>query len=78
MGVINAALIVFVLTFVQLFVSPFTKAEESFNLHAILSFINLPRPLGDHLQFPSPLPLTFLGALIEQTLVRTILATLQL
>ncbi|POW15638.1 hypothetical protein PSTT_02022 [Puccinia striiformis] len=57
---------------------PTATAEESFNLHAILSFINQPRPLGDHLQFPSPLPLTFLGALIEQTLVRTILATLQL
>ncbi|POV96126.1 hypothetical protein PSTT_15832, partial [Puccinia striiformis] len=82
MLVISAALVVFLSTFVQLFLSPFTKVEESFNLHAIHDFIHQPSlsavaHAGDHLQFPGPLPRTFIGALLIGSIARALLPTLR-
>ncbi|EFP77688.2 dolichyl-P-Man:Man(7)GlcNAc(2)-PP-dolichol alpha-1,6-mannosyltransferase, variant 2 [Puccinia graminis f. sp. tritici] len=82
MLVISAALIVFISTFVQLFLSPFTKVEESFNLHAIHDFIHQPNlsavaHAGDHLQFPGPLPRTFIGALLIGGVSRALLPILR-
>lgn len=78
MIVISAALIVFLSTFLQLFLSPFTKVEESFNLHAIHDFIHQPSLLavahsGDHVQFPGPLPRTFIGALLIGSIAKALL-----
>jgi alpha-1,6-mannosyltransferase len=75
MLVISAALIVFLSTFLHLFLSPFTKVEESFNLHAIHDFIHQPSlsavaHAGDHVQFPGPLPRTFIGALLLGSIAR--------
>jgi alpha-1,6-mannosyltransferase len=82
MLVLSAALIVFLSTFVQLFLSPFTKVEESFNLHAIHDFIHQPNlsavaHAGDHLQFPGPLPRTFIGALLIGGVSRALLPILR-
>ncbi|KAI9616278.1 hypothetical protein KEM48_005192, partial [Puccinia striiformis f. sp. tritici PST-130] len=62
--------------------SPFTKVEESFNLHAIHDFIHQPSlsavaHAGDHLQFPGPLPRTFIGALLIGSIARALLPTLR-
>lgn len=78
MLVISAALIVFLSTFLQLFLSPFTKVEESFNLHAIHDFIHQPSlsavaHSGDHVQFPGPLPRTFIGALLIGSIAKALL-----
>ncbi|PLW32808.1 hypothetical protein PCANC_18824 [Puccinia coronata f. sp. avenae] len=49
--------------------------QESFNLHAIHDFIHQPSlsavaHAGDHVQFPGPLPRTFIGALLLGSIAR--------
>ncbi|RMZ76119.1 hypothetical protein DV738_g5093, partial [Chaetothyriales sp. CBS 135597] len=73
-----AFLVIPSLVLVHLYVSPFTKVEESFNIqatHDILTY-GVPSPWGqkhprlkftqlyDHMEFPGAVPRTFIGSLI--------------
>lgn len=68
MLLITLAFLVFFTIFLQLGLAPFTKVEESFNLHAIHDFLHQPSfsaiaHQGDHVTFPGPIPRTFIGAM---------------
>lgn len=65
---------------IHLFVSPYTKVEESFNIQAIHDILVHGIPTGnfvqfftanyDHVSFPGSVPRTFAGALILSGLSR--------
>ena len=68
---------------VHLFVSPYTKVEESFNIQAIHDILVHGIPTGnadqfltanyDHVSFPGSVPRTFAGALVLSGLSRPFL-----
>jgi len=66
--------IVFFVALFQIYMSPFTKVEESFNVQAMHDMIferqNLDR--YDHFQFPGVVPRTFIGAFINAVLAAPI------
>ncbi|MBW0537321.1 hypothetical protein O181_077036 [Austropuccinia psidii MF-1] len=75
---ILTALLLFAVGLLLLLISPYTKVEESFNLHAIHDFIHLPNPsavahFGDHTLFPGPVPRTFIGALAIAFIARPLI-----
>ncbi|EGF98578.1 family 22 glycosyltransferase [Melampsora larici-populina 98AG31] len=58
-----------IITQLQLLIHPFTKVEESFNLHGIYDYLfqstwSTWAHQGDHLTFTGPIPRTFLGSII--------------
>lgn len=62
-------LIFILITQLQLILHPFTKVEESFNLHGIYDYLfqsswSTWAHEGDHLTFTGPIPRTFLGSII--------------
>ncbi|KAK9238171.1 Alg9-like mannosyltransferase family-domain-containing protein [Lipomyces kononenkoae] len=61
-----------VLIIVHLVVSPYTKVEESFNLHAVHDLLIHGRDLQayDHFEFPGVVPRTFIGALVVSLLAK--------
>jgi alpha-1,6-mannosyltransferase len=68
----------FVLCVAQVFIAPFTKVEESFNVQAMHDMINLHHNNNnnkdfDHLDFPGVVPRTFLGAALVAHPVRLLL-----
>jgi alpha-1,6-mannosyltransferase len=62
------------LVFVHLYMSPYTKVEESFNIQAVHDIITFGIPTKnvteqlsahyDHVSFPGSVPRTFIGALL--------------
>ncbi|KAF2675020.1 hypothetical protein BT63DRAFT_450006 [Microthyrium microscopicum] len=68
---------------IHVFLAPYTKVEESFNIqaiHDITSYGFLPHPNGsviaqhyDHVEFPGAVPRTFVGALLMSALSRPFL-----
>ncbi|CAH7690731.1 Alg9-like mannosyltransferase family-domain-containing protein [Phakopsora pachyrhizi] len=71
------------ISIIQLSLCPFTKVEESFNLHAIHDFLHLSSikalPFqGDHVTFTGPIPRTFVGSLTLATLSSPIIHALRL
>ncbi|KAK9369631.1 Alg9-like mannosyltransferase family-domain-containing protein [Lipomyces kononenkoae] len=61
-----------VLIIVHLVISPYTKVEESFNLHAVHDLLIHGRNLQayDHFEFPGVVPRTFIGALVVSLLTK--------
>lgn len=55
--------LVVALILVHLYVAPYTKVEESFNIHAVYDFVNhgLEFAKFNHLTFPGPVQRTFVG-----------------
>lgn len=69
MNFIFSVLIFFSLSLIHLICSPFTKVEESFNLHGIHDYLHQPHfhawaHQGDHTTFSGPIPRTFLGSIL--------------
>jgi len=64
----------------HLYVAPYTKVEESFNLQAIHDILRYGVPLDnalfkiktyyDHMTFPGAVPRTFIGALVTAGLAK--------
>jgi len=75
------------LVLVHLFVAPYTKVEESFNIQAIHDILIHGIPSEnysqffatnyDHVSFPGSVPRTFVGALILSGISRPILGLLK-
>jgi alpha-1,6-mannosyltransferase len=69
-----AALIFLSLVLLHLYVAPYTKVEESFNVQAVHDILSYGIPTRnvarrfkaqyDHMEFPGAVPRTFLGALM--------------
>ena len=80
-GLVQLAFIVFpALAILHLYVSPYTKVEESFNIQAIHDILEYGVPLTnatskfeklfDHMTFPGAVPRTFIGSLILSGLAK--------
>ncbi|KAF8339810.1 Alg9-like mannosyltransferase family-domain-containing protein [Cantharellus anzutake] len=71
-------ILLYAVTALHVLLAPYTKVEESFNLHALhdvlmygVSLENLSK--YDHFVFPGVVPRTFIGSLILATLVKPVL-----
>ncbi|KAK2788249.1 dolichyl-P-Man:Man(7)GlcNAc(2)-PP-dolichol alpha-1,6-mannosyltransferase [Onygenales sp. PD_12] len=72
-----------VLVFLHLYISPYTKVEESFNIQAIHDILKYGLPSGDHpsklraqydhFSFPGAVPRSFVGALVVATLSKPLI-----
>mmetsp|Transcript_81145 Transcript_81145/g.160860 ORF Transcript_81145/g.160860 Transcript_81145/m.160860 type:complete len:508 (-) Transcript_81145:94-1617(-) len=72
--------LVFAAIFLQLWVSPYTKVEESFNLQASHDFLTYGTDLAvyDHKKFPGSVPRTFVGAWLAAVAVKPFAVTAEL
>ncbi|KAH0562539.1 hypothetical protein GP486_002770 [Trichoglossum hirsutum] len=70
------------LILLHLYVAPFTKVEESFNIQAAHDILTYGIPTGnfstalrsyDHFDFPGPVPRTFVGAVLLAGAIRAVL-----
>lgn len=71
------------LVLLHLYISPFTKVEESFNIQASHDILQYGVPLGgnaqfrfkalyDHMTFPGAVPRTFIGSMILAAIAKPI------
>ncbi|KAG0142628.1 hypothetical protein CROQUDRAFT_662343 [Cronartium quercuum f. sp. fusiforme G11] len=66
---LTSVILLFITTLLQLILSPYTKVEESFNLHALHDYLHQSTwksfaVEGDHSTFTGPIPRTFLGSIV--------------
>lgn len=70
------------LVLLHLFISPYTKVEESFNIQAVHDILKYGVPthnvylkfkaLYDHMTFPGAVPRTFIGALVLASIAKPV------
>lgn len=75
LGIPVLDLIIFLQIFIFIYVCPYTKVEESFNIQAIHDLIYNSKNLTnfDHLEFPGVVPRTFVAPVVVSTILKPFL-----